>query len=314
MTGFYQKYFAENRDVRRFLDRLEVALTDFKDQSAQDLSAYITQNRAALEGQSTVLDVRREIASGMSNNAAVMQLFDNISVTMQASALSEKGVALVSVAGGASVVLLVFVLLWVIYQATSDTEILRLLGQVPVARGLITFTVTVGTIGVALALIGAAFISQAKDIKDRLNIGSQVLTALIAVLGTIVGFYYGTSDNGSGLFNISAQNVTPESIAPGGTLTVAATISGGDTPFSVTARIEEKDGDLVVEETDEVTGAIALLSLELPDDLTEGGELILSVTDASGRRIERSGPELEFAPAEDDESDEQKDNETTETE
>lgn len=61
------------------------------------------------------------------------------------------------------------------------------------ARNLITFLVAVITIVIALILTLMAFFSNLPDLKERFAMGREILTILIGVLGTIVGFYYGSA-------------------------------------------------------------------------------------------------------------------------
>jgi len=70
-------------------------------------------------------------------------------------------------------------------------EFLESLGTIERVRGLITFFFALGTVGVAIILVAAVFTNDAKDLKERFDMGKQVLTALIGILGTIVGFYFG---------------------------------------------------------------------------------------------------------------------------
>jgi hypothetical protein len=60
-----------------------------------------------------------------------------------------------------------------------------------VARGLITFLIAITTVGIAI-ILAVASITGALDDK-RFDEGKQVLSILIGVLGTIVGFYFGSS-------------------------------------------------------------------------------------------------------------------------
>lgn len=78
-------------------------------------------------------------------------------------------------------------------------KLLQGLKETEVARGLITFLVTLVTVAIALmyaiyAMIGGIDAQQKFDsniLKDRFTYGMPILTALIGVLGTILGFYYG---------------------------------------------------------------------------------------------------------------------------
>ncbi|MEM9709648.1 MAG: hypothetical protein AAF871_12760 [Pseudomonadota bacterium] len=226
-----------------------------------------------------------------------MQAFDTL---CQALAAPERTLERwAPIFGGVLVLILIGILIYIIWEATSDPDILQLLGQVPIARGLITFTVTMGTIGVALAMISATFISQASDLKDRIGLANQVLTALIAVLGAIVGFYYGISDDEPDMLSATTPQVTPAALVPGGTVTIATTIGGGVVPYTVVARLEEPGSDEVIAEaTFEAAGALALLTLEVPEDLDGVAELEVSVTDASGEGIETDVIDLELATPE----------------
>jgi hypothetical protein len=59
------------------------------------------------------------------------------------------------------------------------------------ARGVITFTFAVGTIGIALLLTVGALVGKCSG--DDFTKAKEVLTVLIGVFGTILGFYFGAS-------------------------------------------------------------------------------------------------------------------------
>lgn len=84
---------------------------------------------------------------------------------------------------------LLFVLIW----AIVNPSFLSSLGDPRKARGLITFFFALGTVGVAIVLTAAAFSISADDrelMRERFDMGKQVLTALIGIFGTILGFYF----------------------------------------------------------------------------------------------------------------------------
>lgn len=97
---------------------------------------------------------------------------------------------------GALFTLLGLVVLGVIvYGVTlSSGSFLKLLSDTETARGLITFLITVATVGIALILaISTVVLSEGEGGDKRFDRGKQVLSVLIGVLGTIVGFYFGSA-------------------------------------------------------------------------------------------------------------------------
>lgn len=98
------------------------------------------------------------------------------------------------------VCLLGVLLLVVVLLVLTDREgaFLIRLADKEFARGLITFLFTVTTVGIALILAVATLLSTSSPDDDkRFDRGKQVLTVLIGVLGTIVGFYFGADTKGS---------------------------------------------------------------------------------------------------------------------
>jgi hypothetical protein len=61
-----------------------------------------------------------------------------------------------------------------------------------ISRGLITFLVAIVTVGVALILVLSTILGDGNDAANRFDRGKQVLTAMIGILDTIVGFYFGS--------------------------------------------------------------------------------------------------------------------------
>lgn len=63
-----------------------------------------------------------------------------------------------------------------------------------VARGLITFLIAFSTVGIAVILaISTVVVPDSTEGDKRFDRGKQVLSVLIGVLGTIVGFYFGST-------------------------------------------------------------------------------------------------------------------------
>lgn len=74
-----------------------------------------------------------------------------------------------------------------------DASFLQRLADTNYARGLITFVFTLGTTAIAIMLTLAVLLRQDPEIEKRFRQGREVLTILIGVLGTIVGFYFGAA-------------------------------------------------------------------------------------------------------------------------
>ena len=62
------------------------------------------------------------------------------------------------------------------------------------ARGLITFLVALGTVISALIIVLAVFWMPAAEVERRAQAAKDILTIMVGILGTIIGFYFGTAE------------------------------------------------------------------------------------------------------------------------
>ena len=69
------------------------------------------------------------------------------------------------------------------------------LGTEDQLRGLISYMLAGGTLIVALVLISGAFALERGEFEERFRQGKDVLAALIGILGTVVGFYFGVGEH-----------------------------------------------------------------------------------------------------------------------
>lgn len=61
-----------------------------------------------------------------------------------------------------------------------------------IARAIITVTFTMGAMAVALIVVLAALLLRSSpDLEKRLANAKEILTVLVGILGTIIGFYFG---------------------------------------------------------------------------------------------------------------------------
>lgn len=68
------------------------------------------------------------------------------------------------------------------------------LGNNDTARGLITFLIAFVTAMIAVILVLSYIISDdVENLPKRADLGKQIFTALVGILGTVIGYYYGVS-------------------------------------------------------------------------------------------------------------------------
>jgi hypothetical protein len=127
----------------------------------------------------------------------------------------------------------------------SDGKNLEQLAKPEVARGVITYLIAVATVGIATVLAMAAILSGGKDLGQRFALGKEILTLLIGVLGTIIGFYYGSSTKESPTAKtaVAAVAVAPVKLSTetpqiGKTFALDTTITGGTAPYTYTIKFD----------------------------------------------------------------------------
>lgn len=111
----------------------------------------------------------------------------------------------------------------------SDT-FLGMMAQPDHARGLITFLFSFATIAVIVLVAIAVFWMPPSEVETRFRSAKDVITILVGVLGTVLGFYFGTTSNTAPL-SISAVTVPPNPVVAGGKATVTAKVAGGAAPY-----------------------------------------------------------------------------------
>lgn len=158
------------------------------------------------------------------------------------------------------------------------------------ARGLITFLFSLGTIIIAIVLTLYA-VSRGPGAKaESFTHAKEILTILVGILGTIIGFYFG-SESGEDTTATAVQPVqlnaqlSEAEIAEGGQSTILAFASGGSPPYrySVASSPELADVPADFSSEDFFTAVLAVGSV------TESTEFEITITarDETGRSIEK---------------------------
>ena len=117
-----------------------------------------------------------------------------------------------------------------------DAPALSRLSDPAYARGLITWLIILTAIGLAFILVYQAFNNSAQS-EEGFRRGREVYAGLMGIVGTIVGFYFGSADKGVATMNIA------DPIQDGTSITTF--VSGGTPPYRFT--LESADKTLVKE-------------------------------------------------------------------
>ncbi|SRR6266700_1021853 len=115
-------------------------------------------------------------------------------------------------------------------------RVLIRMGRPEFARGLITYLFAVVTIGTAVVLVVSALTSHETPEHDkRFTRGKEILSLLLGVFGTIVGFYFGSEVNSNGggeeIIKVVPIRLSATAVPSGGQFTLTTYVSGGKAPY-----------------------------------------------------------------------------------
>jgi hypothetical protein len=193
-------------------------------------------------------------------------------------------------AGGAAVFIIVLVGLVVLGNGIYGSQsLVEKLAKVENARGLITYILAVGTMAIALVLVMAALLGGEQS-AENFGRGKEVLTILIGVFGTILGFYYGSesSQRKAGL-EISpfvvAQSVDRMKTA------LFTKVSGGQAPYTYSIKFNNKAVHDISDKSENGQISVNIDTGDIPAG--EKVPFILTVTDAAMNQISHEASESE---------------------
>jgi len=162
------------------------------------------------------------------------------------------------------------------------------------ARGLITFIVAIGTMAIAVILVLASIIMEAAsvdELKERLSRGKEILTVLVGVLGTIVGFYFASNSGGepgSGKVTLKIV-VAPPTVEVGKSFSVEALATGGEMPYRPMVVIDI-DPRIKTESSKVNDQGVVSAKFVVPDNFPPGTvPYVLAVLDKSGKSASVAG-------------------------
>jgi hypothetical protein len=161
---------------------------------------------------------------------------------------------------------------------SSDGQFLLQLQKTEISRGLITFLVAVVTVLLSLLLVVWVLISNlsGEEFKTRFTSAKEIVSILVGILGTILGFYFGSA--GSEKLNELALSELKFNGRE-----VAIYASGGESPYRFSTNTKEINlrGDQV--STD------GWLFITIPDAVDNETNITIKVTDAKDKTASMSG-------------------------
>lgn len=118
--------------------------------------------------------------------------------------------------------------------------LLTKMGKVDFARGLITYLFAVVTIGTAVVMVVSALTGpESPEHRRSFQRGKEILSLLLGVFGTIVGFYFGSEVAGNAqpaeeaIVKIVPLRLSSTSVLSGTDFTVFTYVTGGRAPLSI---------------------------------------------------------------------------------
>jgi hypothetical protein len=174
------------------------------------------------------------------------------------------------------------------------------------ARGLITFLFSVTTIAIFLLIAVATFYMDKTQLGDRFDKAKDVLTLMIGIFGTILGFYYGSLANATGeggvmrLANIEVPSVV---VAPDEKTTVTATVLGGIAPITYDLYFSDPTGtvktDTLTVKDKPATGEAIAQAVTIPADITRPASVTFTLVarDVKGNQAQGMGMLIVQLPA-----------------
>ena len=157
----------------------------------------------------------------------------------------------------------------ILIAIASDARALTRLSDPAYARGLITWLIILTTIGIAFILIYQAFNNTGQS-EEGFRRGREVFAGLMGIVGTIVGFYFGSTEKGQKTLEVA------EFVREGQSVTTY--VSGGTMPYRYSLKASD---DALLKATDKVnisdTGWIRENLLAVP---ATGASISIEVIDA----------------------------------
>ncbi|HEX3018673.1 MAG TPA: hypothetical protein VHP36_00150 [Chitinispirillaceae bacterium] len=172
-------------------------------------------------------------------------------------------------------------------------SILDALGEAGVARGLITILFAVSTVFVTMMLTVYSVFINKNEIQAEEKVfprAMQILSTLIGVLGTIVGFYFGQAvaqgEEQTKALKLEDALMETDSLSNNKLFKITANITGGNPPYNFTIKFVNVDTIKTISNLSSQNRIAELF--EIPKKIPEDSIIIAltKVTDTNNSSIE----------------------------
>jgi hypothetical protein len=178
----------------------------------------------------------------------------------------------------------------------------RSIAEAGQARGLITFLFAFATIAIILLITVATFWMEKDEVEARFTKAKDLVAILIGVLGTILGFYFGSASAPGTVgrtMTVSDVALSAFTAKAGDKVTLSANIRDGSPPYQYEIKANDPTGaiktDLKEKKSD--TGSISE-EIPIPPDLSKAETVTFTISaqDAKGIRAQTTSNTLSVQP------------------
>jgi hypothetical protein len=168
----------------------------------------------------------------------------------------------------------------------SNSSFFSSLAQVDQARGLITFLVAISAVAVILlTAINIFWGNTQAEFKERFTAAKDLVTLVVGVLGTILGFYFG-SVSSDHLLQLSFDKPgSYSSVSAGSNIPVTATAKNGVSPFNFDLLVLDAQGNLISKDAENKQSDKAFISQDIKAPPKPGNySIVLLLRDSKGQQ------------------------------
>lgn len=185
----------------------------------------------------------------------------------------------------------VLFLLFTAIMGWDKGHVLADMAKVEYARGLITYLFAVVTVGTAVLLVVFVLMGTVDDNhKEQFDRGKEILSLLLGVFGTIVGFYFGAevAKGAQQILKVASIHLSAPTVEANAKFKLETIVMGGVPPYSYGIAIDGKDTDVKLTDDLDKEGWIEQ-ELTAPSATKEQiSTITIRVQDADGHQTKQS--------------------------